>query len=217
VAASASQFTQRRTDTVAHFDLPERVPIERVSFTLTPDSAGSFSRNVSIVTHAAGEASSEVADTFTGRIERVRLTRDGREISDTHLTVPATLGANLQSSAVVEVAVHNGDDPPLRLSSVQLEMRQRQICAPVLPAGATLVYGDPTLPAPQFDFARTFRPTGAVAVAHLGPERVNPHWRPLLDSRPYTERHPHLLWIGLLAVICSLALVAFRSSKTLPR
>jgi hypothetical protein len=51
-------------------------------------------------------------------------------------------------------------------------------------------------------------------MAQLGPEQKNPAYRDRPDTRPFTERHPHLLWIALLGVICVLAIVAIRSSKT---
>jgi hypothetical protein len=50
--------------------------------------------------------------------------------------------------------------------------------------------------------------------AQLGPEQLNPTYRPRPDTRPLSERHPHLLWIVLLVVVCILAIVAIRSSKT---
>ena len=218
VAASTTQVAQRARDTVARFSLPERVPIERVSFTLQSSHTINFSRDVEIVSHALDGGSDAASDLFTGRIERVNLTREGHEISENRLSVPATLGANLQSAAEVEVLIHNGDDPPLPIASVQLEMRQRQLCFPALPeGGATLFYGDPKLTAPQYDLSRTFVPGSSTSVAHLGPERLNRRWHPRSDDRPYTERHPHLLWIALLGMICSLAMVAFHSSRSLPR
>jgi hypothetical protein len=53
--------------------------------------------------------------------------------------------------------------------------------------------------------------------AQLGPEKLNAAYRERPDERPLTERRPHLLWIALLVVICILALVAIRSSKTIHR
>jgi hypothetical protein len=43
---------------------------------------------------------------------------------------------------------------------------------------------------------------------------MNPAYRARPDVRPLTDRHPHLLWVVLLTVICVLAIVAIRSSKT---
>jgi hypothetical protein len=41
-------------------------------------------------------------------------------------------------------------------------------------------------------------------------------WRPRPDERPFTEKHPILLWIALIVVIALLGAVAFRSLKTTP-
>ncbi len=212
VAAQTSNFQQRGAETVAHLHLPQRVPIERVDFALMPAYVANFSRDVVVSSHAAGTPANS-GDSVTGTIERVKLTSGSREIDARQLSIPATLGANLQSAAEVEVSIRNGNDPPLPIASVELEMRQRSICFQSTPNGQlTLTYGDPELPAPVYDFARTYTPAAHSAIAQLGPEEANPAWRNRPDTRPFTERHPHLLWIALLAVVCSLALVAFRSA-----
>ena len=212
VAAQTSAIETRDRQSVARFHLPERVPIERISFTLAPAFHANFSRDVLVTTHAVGSPPNS-GDSVSGAIERVKMVRGERDISEEQLSIPATLGANLQSPAEVEVAIHNGDDPPLPVTAVQLEMRQRALC---FQASATqqfnLTYGDPKLEAPVYDLARTYTPSAHSATAQLGPEELNPTWHPRPDARPYTERHPHLLWIALLIVVCILALVAFRST-----
>ncbi len=216
VATETSTFEQRGKSTLAHLSLPARVPIEQLAFTLDPAFHANFSRDVTLSSHAPGVQSSS-GDIVTGTIERVRMTRSGREISDQQLTTPATLGANLQEPADVDVTVNNGDDPPLALRSVALEMRQHSLCFQAASAQQlTLTYGDAALPAPVYDFARTYTPAAHSAVAQLGPEEHNPGWHARADTRPFTERHPHLLWIALLIVVCSLALIAFRSGHPDP-
>jgi hypothetical protein len=44
-------------------------------------------------------------------------------------TYEATIGSNLQDPATVDVVVENGDDPPLPITAVRLEMRQRSLCS----------------------------------------------------------------------------------------
>jgi hypothetical protein len=144
----------------------------------------------------------------------VHLTQAGREIRQEQLSVPAILGSNMQSAATVEVAVENGDDAPLPIKAVRLEMRQRKICFDDSSGRPlTLFYGDSALSAPQYDYARLFSASEAMREAQLGPEKLNPDYRARPDSRPLTDRHPHLLWIVLLAVLCILAVVAIRSAK----
>jgi hypothetical protein len=153
-------------------------------------------------------------------IQRVYLTQAGREIRQQQLSVPAVLGANMQDSAKLEVAVENGDDLPLPIIAILLEMRQRKLCfnpAANSGSGFELFYGDSALAAPQYDFARLFSPSASLMQAQLGPEQKNDAHRERPDVRSMSERHPGLLWIVLLIVICILAVVALRSSKALPR
>jgi hypothetical protein len=97
-------------------------------------------------------------------------------------------------------------------------MRQRKLCFDMSMASSPeLFYGDPTLPAPQYDVARLFSTSSRMVSAQLGPEQKNAVYRARPDTRSMTERHPDLIWIALLIVICLLAVMALRSSKTLPR
>jgi uncharacterized protein DUF3999 len=212
--ATATTITRRGRQSIATFALPERIPVERVSFDLAPSYKANFSRDVRITDRPDGSSNS-VSESLAGTLLRVHLTQAGREIRQEQLNVPAILGSNMQSAATVEVAVENGDDTPLPITAIRLEMRQRKICFDAVSAQAlTLFYGDPALTAPQYDYARLFSVSDAVHAAQLGSEQLNPAYRDRPDSRPLTDRHPHLLWIVLLAVVCILAIVAIRSSKT---
>jgi hypothetical protein len=212
-AATATTITRRGRQSVATFALPERIPVERVSFDLAATYKANFSRDVRIMDRPEGANS--VSESLAGTILRVHLTQAGREIRQEQLSVPATLGSNMQSAATVEVVVDNGDDTPLPIAAVRLEMRQRKICFDVSGMQPlTLFYGDPALTAPQYDYSRLFTPSDAMQAAQLGPEQLNPGYRERPDARPFTDRHPHLLWIVLLVVMCILAIVAIRSSKT---
>lgn len=213
-AATTTNISQRGRQSVATFNLPERIPVERVSFDLAPTYKANFSRDVRITDRPEG-GSSYGSESLAGTILRVHLTQAGREIRQEQLSVPATLGSNMQSAATVEVEVDNGDDTPLPIRAVRLEMRQRKICFDTSTAQSlTLYYGDTALTTPQYDYARLFSPSAAMRTAQLGPEQPNPAYRDRPDTRPLTERHPHLLWIVLLVVICILAIVAIRSAKT---
>jgi hypothetical protein len=217
LAAVTKAVTQRGKQTVAHFRLPERVPVERVTFELAPEFKGNFSRDVVVTDHAQGMSPS-AGETIYGTILRVRLNQAGREIRQQQLSVAATLGSNLQSAAEVEVVVNNGDDQPLPITAVRLEMRERKLCFDASSLDPiTLFYGDAALAAPQYDYARTFAASAVVYPAQVGPEQQNPVYTTRPDSRALTERHPELVWIIFLAVICALAVIAIRSTRHLPR
>jgi hypothetical protein len=216
-AVETKAVTQRGHKTIATFVLPERVPIERVSFTVAPDFKSNFSRDIRISDRPAG-TSPAAGESIAGTVLRVNLAQAGREIHEQQLSVPATIGSNLQSAAIVEVAIENGNDTPLPITAVRLEMRERKLCFDAITADPlTLYYGDPALTAPQYDYARLFSTAGSMRTAELASEQKNPAYRPRPDTRPITERHPELLWIALLAAICSLGVVAVHSSKRLPR
>jgi hypothetical protein len=200
--------------------LPLRVPVERVSFDLAPSYAGNFSRDVTIkATSSSTTATTATAgvpvETLSGAIFRVHSTQAGRRIDERQLSLPATLGSNLQSPGRVWIEVENGDDRPLPIARVRLEMRQRKLCfdAPADP-GLTLFYGDPALPAPVYDYARLFAAADKPLLAELGPEVVNAGFKPPPEERrPFSERHPEMLWIALLGVVCVLGVVALKSSR----
>jgi hypothetical protein len=232
-AAEATAITQRGHQSIATFNLPQRIPIERLSVDIPATFKANFSRDVRIFDHPLKtpdtQAIQDISDTsdipapasenLAGTIFRVHLTQSGREIRQQQLTLPATLGSNMQSAATVEVAIDNGNDTPLPIAAIRLEMRQRKLCfdAPPTTQPLTLFYGDPSLTAPQYDYARLFSPSGEIRTAQLGPEQLSPIYHDRPDQRPLTERRPHLLWIVLLAVICILATVAIRSSRTIHR
>ncbi len=209
-------------------DLPLRVPVERVSFDLAPGYNGNFSRDITIHASSNSDATSPAdslqVETLTGTISRVHSTQDGHTINQEQLSVPAVLGANLQHAARVWIEIENGDDQPLPISAVRLEMRQRKICFEALVAGSgadsglELFYGDSRLAAPVYDYARLFVASRAALVAELGPEQLNANYRaPAVPLRPFSERHPEVLWIALIAVICALGVVALRSAKNVGR
>lgn len=216
-AAETSTIVNHERQSIATFSLPQRVPVERVTFELAPTFQGNFSRDVRIYDRPEG-APETSGESLSGNILRVRLTQGGREIRQQELSVPATIGSNLQSTATVEVVVENGDDAPLPITRVRLEMRERNLCfnAPSAQPLA-LYYGDPTLDAPVYDYARLFSATAHTTLARLGAEQMNPVYRARPDTRPITERYPDLLWIALLAVICALGFVAIRASKSMPQ
>lgn len=215
LAAETNAITQQGRQSVARLLLPERVPVERTTFELTPVFKGNFSRDVLISDKPEGMPDS-ASETISGTIMRVHLTQAGREIRQEDLSIPGTLGSNLQGPASVMVMVNNGDDAPLPIATVKLEMRERRLCFDATAAGNyTVYYGDADLPAPEYDYARTFSTSAQTHLVQLGPEQQNPSFVSRPDIRPLTERHPDLIWIAFLIVICVLALVALRSSKNL--
>ena len=218
-----------RRKTRFDLDLPLRVPVERVSFDLAPGYSGNFSRDVTIHARSNPDATTPAeslpVESVTGTISRVHTTQEGHTIDQQELSVPAVLGANLQHAARVWIEIENGDDQPLPIRAVRLEMRQRKICFEAPAGGAegkdsglALFYGDSRLEAPVYDYARTFVASRAVLAAELGPEELNANYKaPAALVRPFAQRHPELLWIALIAAICALGMVALKTARNVGR
>ncbi len=218
LVAQATSFRQESHTSVAEITVPAHVPVDRLAFTVGSDPAN-FSRTVKLsVVPAAPAAVSQDTEppqpvASSGNLLRVHGMQEGHRIDEEHLTVEAP-EVSFASAAKWVIAIDNGDDAPLRLNSVRLEMLQRSLCFENAAGGQyTLFYGDPALAASRYDYATLFayQPAGPEATA--GPEQLNAAYQPRPDQRPFSERHPALLWIALLAVIALLGAVALRSAK----
>jgi len=216
--AETAKILQMQDKSVAVFAVPAQVPVERVSFELEPQDKTNFSREVQVTAKALDDPKvsgrpAAFGEDVGGTISRVRMTEDGKEIREETLSLSATLGSNGQSAARVEVAVLNGDDKPLAIRAVRLEMRERKLCfdAPAQPV--TMYYGDAKLVPPVYDYSRLFQPADAAQPARLEPEAANPQYVVRVEQKTLTERHPEIVWVGLLAAVFVLGAVAFRSAK----
>ena len=216
--ASTPSFTSRGRQTIATIHIPAHIPVERVSFTLNPTFSKNFFRTVTLTATPDNNRDPIAVESLAGTISHVHLppnpTTGGPAIDTAQQSIDAALGANLRTGATVNIAIDNGDDSPLLLVSAQLEMRQRRICFDATAPSYTLMYGDAALRAPIYDYARLFTPSTHPTLAPLTPEHRNSHFTARLDTRPYTERHPELLWVVLLAVLAILGSIALRSTRT---
>lgn len=219
VAESGSAAQQGR-HTVFEFAVPAHVPVDRVVFVAGAEPVN-FSRDVSItvtpVPHGPApeaEPASPGPSSF-GNLLRVHSVQDGHRLEEERLTIDA---AGLESEpSRWKIGIDNGDDRPLEIQSVRLEMIERDLCFDAAgAAGFTLYYGDAALAAPRYDYARLFAFASNAAQATMGAEAQNPEYRPRPDQRPFTEKHPILLWAALIAVIALLGAIALRSARRNP-
>lgn len=217
--AETKQATQKNHATVLEFSVPAHVPVDRVVFTSGPVPAA-FSRDVTISAQTQPEkrANEEPppAITSNGSLLRVHKVQDGKRIDEERLALE-TPRESFDTPSRWTVTVDNGDDAPLSLQSVRLEMLERTLCFDAA-TGVSYVlrYGDPALIAPQYDYARLYKPQANAIQVVAGQERLNPVWQPRPDERPFTEKHPVLLWVALVLVVALLAAIAFKSSKRAP-
>lgn len=216
--AETSQVTLNGRDTVIEFSVPSHTPVDRVVF--VPGAAPtSFSRDVRIsVSPISQQRSSDAVEppqqvAAYGSFLRVHRLQDGHRLDEERLDMLAP-ETEFDTPAKWTVTIENRDDAPIHISSVRLEMLERSLCFEASDAARyTLYYGDSALAAPRYDYASLFALQSNAAKASAGPEKPNPDYQDRPDSRPFTERHPELLWAALSIVILLLGAVALRSAK----
>jgi Protein of unknown function (DUF3999) len=216
--AETSQVTQKGRSSVFTFIVPAYVPVDRIAFT-PHDQPANFSRDVTIaVAPVNGTPSTDDSEpprpvTSSGNLLRVHATQNGHRIDEERLELNAP-EEDFATPAQWTITIENGDDAPLMLKSVRLQMLERNLCFDAAgSAGYTLFYGDPALAAPRYDYARLFTPEADASQATAGAEQQNPKYQSRPDERPFTEKHPALLWAALIVVIAILGAIALRSAK----
>ena len=112
------------------------------------------------------------------------------------------------------VEVLNASDAPLSEVRLSLTMPLRFVLFhPVQNRSYRLIYGNFRATAPQYDLARTLHIQANEVMAHLGlgTEETTSNYA---DPRPFTERHPDLLWIALAIAVILLGTAALRAMRT---
>jgi hypothetical protein len=190
-------------DTVFTFDVAGNVPVERVIFSLDPGQPN-FQRSVEIQNeNGAGIGS--------GEINRIHMLRNGQKIDSEDQVV--SFSANRQK--IIKVVIRNGDDAPLKLAGIWLQQLERRIYFDAPAQGQlTLYYGDEKLEQPVFDYAKLFLRDKTPVAAQLGPEASNSAYTGRPDERPWSERHPAVLWVVIAMAVLVLGGVALRSMRS---
>jgi len=195
---------QSGKDTVYIFNISGgNGPINRIEFKVDPGQ-GNFWRSVEI----RGDEESWLG---SGEISRIHILRNGRKIDSESYDVPVSLTGQNE----IRVVVHNGDDAPLKTMSIALQQYERRIYfeAPAQ-TQVTLYYGDKKLQEPEYDYARLFQADNSAGPATLGPETTNSTYTGRSDDRPWSERHPAVLWGAIIAAVLVMGTLALRSLKT---
>ena len=192
---------QQGKDTVFTFYLPKNVPVERMTFSIDP-AQPNFRREVELQNDRKMPLGS-------GELSRVHMVRHGQKIDFEKNDLDLGWG----STEVLKVIIHNGDDPPLKITGVRLEQYQRRVYFNSAPA-LQLYYGDDQLDHPVYDYAKLFQKDAKATQAELGPEQSNSAFTGRPDERPWSERHPAVLWIAIVAAVVILGAMALRSMKS---
>lgn len=115
----------------------------------------------------------------------------------------------------LQIAIDNGDNPPLRGIVVEALARPRVLLAEGGHGRRLSVYYGSRVRAPEYDYARLPRSALAVdraRIAKLGAERRNPKLR-LVDTRSFVARHRSLMTAVLVlaaAAVIGVAALAIR-------
>jgi len=149
--------------------------------------------------------------TGVGDISRIHMQRNGGKIDvdQTWLSLSATSQGHLRA------VIHNGDDAPLRITRARLQQYERRIYFDC-DAGASLglYYGDPKLNAPVYDYAKLFQIDMSAGQMKIGAEETSAGYTGRPDDRPWSERHPAVLWAAILAAVAILGGIAVRSIRS---
>jgi len=182
-------------------DVPEKAPLDRFVFEVAPQNVN-FRRPVSVQDERGGIIAG-------GEISRIRTRRGGTDVVAEELTVPArTSGAH---SAHLTVAIENGDDMGLEIRTLQPQSFERRLYfAPAGTSTLRLYFGDAQLQPPVYDYAKVFQEDPVAAQATFSPTRPNPDLTPRPDTRPWSDRHPAVLWVAMVAAVVMLAGLALR-------
>ena len=201
IGASARQ-EQRGKDTVFTFTLSDNVPVNRIGFSIDP-AQPNFCRSVEV-------QDSKSAWLGSGEISRIHMVRNGRKLDSESSEIPLSSRGQKE----IRVVIHNGDDPPLKIASATLEQYERRVYFNAPAQGKlTLYYGDEKLSEPVYDYARLFELDQNAVAANLAPEVVNAGYKGRPDDRPWSERHPAVLWSTIVAAVLILGALAVRSLR----
>jgi len=194
--------TQEGKDTILTFSIPGNVPVERVILSVDP-AQQNFLRGM--------EAQGDKGQWFgTGEIRRVHMQRNGRKI-DTEQT---SLDLRGTSQGTLKLMIHNGDDATLKITGARLQQYERRIYFDAdSGARARLYYGDAKLESPVYDYAKLFQKDANASQVPLGDEEANATYTGRPDERPWSERHPAVLWVAIVAAVLILGSIALRSMK----
>ena len=182
-------------------DLGGNVPVEKFKF---ETSQPEFYRAVRIL---AGSDQKEWQFAGGGEIHRYLVGGKTEE----SLAVPCYAPSGQR---YWRVEVLNANDAPLSAVRVSALMPLRFVLFhPTANRSYRLIYGNAGANRPQYDLARTLQIPALEAIFHasLGQEEPTSNYA---DPRPFTERHPNLLWIALGIGVVVLGYAALRAFLT---
>lgn len=194
---------QQSRDTVLTFTLPPNAPVERIVFEIDP-AQPNFRRDL----QSEGVGGNWIGN---GEIARVHMQRGGQKID----VEQETVYVSGRGYSPLKAIIHNGDDPPLKITGAHLEQYERRVYFETASGTPiSLYYGDEQLGAPVYDYAKLFQKDAAASPVDLGTEVGNEGYTGRPDGRPWSERHPAVLWGAILAAVLVLGTIALKSMRS---
>ena len=178
-------------------------PVSEIDFTVRE---AEFHRPVSVFASDDGEFWRTVGSDAVYRIRS-----DGRISEQLHVRFTET------AARYIRVAVFNRDDAPLQEPVLKIAGTPRRIFFRAGPARRYwLLYGNGKARKPEYELARLIPDTElrSAEAAQLGAELLRPGFAGRTDQRPWTERHPLVLWSALGLAVVVLAYLALRALRT---
>lgn len=115
----------------------------------------------------------------------------------------------------LRLRIRNRDDRPLDVKAVRVVAPVERLLFEAQPGHAyRLRYGGAEAGTPEFDLARTAGDPAAYGAAAVEARLQEPRAVAAgADTRPWTERHPRLLWSALILVVAALGAVTWRALR----
>jgi hypothetical protein len=121
----------------------------------------------------------------------------------------------ITGNRLLRVEIINGNDQPLANVRFVPAAVPRTLAFKLVPGQSyRLIYGNEKAGWPQYDLGRYFDSSPAkpdYLQLSLGPEEETANYR---DPRPFTERHPEVLWGALALAIVLIGLTALKTLRT---
>ena len=200
--SSAPKREEQNKETIFTFSVPANVPLERLEFTIDAGQPN-FKREVEV------QSGKNEWPGSTGELSRVHMVRHGQKIDFEQ----SMLDLGEIRPETLKVIIHNGDDPPLKITGVRLQQYERRVYFNSADS-PHLYYGDEKLDEPVYDYAKLFQADANATQTQLGAEQTNSAYTGRPDERPWSEKHPAVLWIAIVAAVLVLGVMALRSMKS---
>jgi hypothetical protein len=120
----------------------------------------------------------------------------------------------------VRLRVRNGQDRPIAVRQASFDaVEQRVRFLPQIAREYTLYYGNPKARTPAYDLGIILskRPPEQEIVLGAGPQSVTPGYRPDVPAKPWSERHPEVLYVTLALAIAGMGWYCVRFLRDVKR